>query len=94
MYAQVFYADELFEAYVGRPTTYTKVWEGEVELPEGFLDRGPTTFCEVLFERFNIGDHGGRTDIRSMSVGDEVVVGDVRYVCKSLGFQPRCEVES
>lgn len=83
MYALVFYADDLREAYLGRPTTYTKVWEGEVAAPE---DR-PKIGCELLFERFNIGDHGGRADIRSMSVGDRVEIAGVCYLCEIVGFR-------
>jgi hypothetical protein len=43
-----------------------------------------------LFERFNIGDHGG-TSCRSMSIGDVVLVerNDFKaegYICKPIGW--------
>lgn len=31
--------------------------------------------ADMLFEEYNIGTHGGRRDIRSMSVGDIVICG-------------------
>lgn len=39
-----------------------------------------------LFERFNIGDHGGKR-IRSMSVGDQVSLDGRCYVCKPVGWE-------
>lgn len=42
---------------------------------------------EHLFEQFNIGDHGGREDIRSMSVGDQVSLDGRVYICKPCGWE-------
>lgn len=43
--------------------------------------------CDELFERFNIGDHGGK-QIRSMSVGDKVVFDNyVQYICANIGWK-------
>jgi len=42
---------------------------------------------ERLFEQFNIGDHGGRSDIRSMSVGDQVSLAGRCYICKPCGWE-------
>lgn len=43
--------------------------------------------CGSLFERFNIGDHGGER-IRSMSVGDVIVFGSDRtFVVQGMGWK-------
>jgi hypothetical protein len=64
-----------------------KVWEGEV--PEAnhadYAGSAPPEL-EVLFERFNIGDHGG-LQIRSMSVGDVVKLDGVLWECCSCGWR-------
>ena len=41
--------------------------------------------CDEMFERFNIGDHGGK-NIRSMSVGDIVQVGNKNWMCRPMGW--------
>lgn len=40
----------------------------------------------VLFEQFNIGDHGG-VPCRSMSLGDIVVANCAAYLCKPVGWE-------
>lgn len=62
-----------------RPDLYDLVFEWEFEAgatPEDFL-----------FQQFNIGDHGGKRTIRSMSVGDVVVYEGKAVVCKGMGWE-------
>lgn len=54
----------------------------------GTFDVDPATDIEALeklFERFNIGDHGGLR-VRSLSVGDVVELDGRRYVCAPCGW--------
>lgn len=58
---------------------YETIFETEME---GESD----TILGALFERFNIGDHGGLT-VRSMSVGDLVDIDGTLFVCKPVGWE-------
>lgn len=60
--------------------TYLTVFEGEIGATT------PETVCEDLFEKFNIGDFGGK-DVRSMSVGDIVQVAGRAFVCSPTGWR-------
>lgn len=67
------------------PDAYEVVYNEEVKFDDLTLNH--LQILERLFEQFNIGDHGGRRDLRSMSVGDQVSLdGDV-YVCKPCGWE-------
>jgi hypothetical protein len=84
MHAVIEYHDftDAMVALLGDPTPATKyeqVWEGEV------VASNPHDALGQLFERFNIGDHGGKL-IRSMSVGDKVTVDGITFICKPLGW--------
>lgn len=66
---------------LAEPSHYEKV--AELDVP----DEAPETACGRLFERFNIGDHGGLR-IRSMSVGDKVrLEGHGTWLCKPVGWE-------
>ena len=67
---------------VAPPEFCEVVYEREVE-----ADADPVRVCNTLFQEFNIGDHGGRRDVRSMSVGDQVKIGDDVYLCASIGWK-------
>jgi hypothetical protein len=73
--ATIFYA----ESKDNLPT-----WEGEVEA------NSTHDALEALFEKFNVGDRGG-LKIRSMSVGDMVLLKDgensAKFICKSFGWK-------
>lgn len=61
------------------PEYYDTVFEGETD--------DPTKLPDELFERFNIGDRGGK-HVRSMSVGDLVIFEDGRaVVCAPVGWK-------
>ena len=64
---------------IGGRGSYREVWKGEAK------NLGAIDAAEEIFERFNIGDHGGLR-IRSMSVGDIVKVGEIFYHCNLTGW--------
>lgn len=68
--------------HIAPPEVCQVVYEREVD-----ADADPMRVCNTLFEEFNVGDHGGRRDVRSMSVGDQVRIGDETYVCASIGWE-------
>lgn len=72
-----------------------KVFEYTLEPMGSLTDRA---ICEEAFEMFNVGtgglaqDYRGRK-LRSLSVGDVVLIDGRAYSCESLGFRPRTEAE-
>lgn len=76
-------ADEAYSVMRGNVLplhTYLTVFEGEIDAAT------PEAACEALFEKFNIGDFGGK-QVRSMSVGDIVQVAGKAFVCAPAGWQ-------
>jgi hypothetical protein len=86
MKAEVYYRNSfgLVGSVFSAPTN--KVWEGEVEANHADYAGSAPPELEVLFERFNIGDHGG-LQIRSMSVGDLVKLDGVLWECDPCGWR-------
>lgn len=66
-------------------SNYTLVYEEERDELLSFNEE--LIVCDELFERFNIGDHGGK-NIRSMSVGDKVAFDNyTQYICAPVGWK-------
>lgn len=57
---------------VAAPSNYQMIQADDQDAPA----KDAIGIAEGFFAQFNIGDHGGRNDIRSMSVGDVVVFVD------------------
>jgi hypothetical protein len=67
------------------PDAYNVVHSEVTDRFDGYTDH---EILAALFEQFNIGDRCGLR-IRSMSVGDQVTIGDVTYLCKPVGWDRR-----
>lgn len=70
---------------MAHPDAYSVVYNEELKWDDPQITDHEV--LERLFEMFNIGDHGGRRDLRSMSVGDQVTLDDRTYVCKPCGWE-------
>lgn len=72
--------------FLRNPALYSVV--GSCEIPEIRTDPDSRALvAEQIFQKFNIGDRGGRDDIRSMSLGDLVVFEDgSALVCRVVGW--------
>ena len=81
----------LFKVMTGKvaedkPELYEAVFCGECDDADCATERGRAALAERLFERFNIGDHGGLR-IRSLSVGDLLVFdGGPTLLCAPAGW--------
>ena len=92
MQAKVIYAkwrsmsrDESFNVSMGEVINNPALYEviGVYEVDEETHE----AVCERLFERFNIGDHGGK-NVRSMSVGDIVLFPEGQaFLCAGCGWK-------
>lgn len=60
---------------------YYNMWESQVN-NQVFIEA-----LEQIFDRFNMGDHGGLYITRSISVGDIVQLDDKAYMCMPYGWQ-------
>ena len=72
--------------FLRNPALYSVV--ASCEIPEFHTDRDARcSVAEKVFQKFNIGDRGGRNDIRSMSLGDLVAFEDgSALVCRTVGW--------